>query len=130
MAIFEQLLTSLKKHDIGFFKGWLHTVAKNHCLMKLRSNRHTVQYADERTMEMNAGMHQDEKIELESRLNLLESAITILEAHQQLCIRMFYLEEKSYQEIMETTGFDFNQVKSYIQNGKRNLKIYMQKHEK
>lgn len=130
MAIFEKLMTDLKKYKIEFFRAWLHMVAKNHCLMKLRQGKKHVSFMDNKPMESNAEWHREEKIELESKLNLLESAIQELDDHQKTCIKMFYLEEKSYQEITDHTGFDFNQVKSYIQNGKRNLKIYMQKNER
>ena len=129
MMIFEKLLTDLKKHEIEFFRAWLHTVSKNHCLMKLRTAKRFVQFND-RTVESSAEWHREEKIQLESRLDLLEKAIPELDQHQQICIRMFYLEEKSYQDITDLTGYDFKQVKSYIQNGKRNLKIYMEKNEK
>src|SRR3954469_20909800 len=37
MQIFEKLLIDLKKHEIQQFKGWLHMVCKNYCLMQLRS---------------------------------------------------------------------------------------------
>jgi RNA polymerase sigma factor (sigma-70 family) len=129
MMIFEKLMTDLKKHEIRFFRAWLHTVSKNHCLMKLRTAKRHVPFND-RTVESSDDGHREEKIRLESRLDLLEKAIPELDEHQQICIRMFYLEEKSYQDITDLTGYDFNQVKSYIQNGKRNLKIYMEKNEK
>jgi RNA polymerase sigma-70 factor (ECF subfamily) len=63
----------------------------------------------------------------ELMLQEMEQAITSLQYEQQLCIRLFYIEERSYKEIMERTNFSFEQVKSYIQNGKRNLKIALQK---
>ena len=129
MVIFENLLVSLKKHEVTYFKAWLHTVSKNHCLMVLRNAKREVTYVDTIHVENHLEQHQDDKIELEEKLNMLEAAIEELDQQQQTCIRMFYIEEKSYQQIIEFTGFDFNQVKSFIQNGKRNLKIYMQKNE-
>jgi RNA polymerase sigma factor (sigma-70 family) len=130
MMIFEKLMTDLKKHDIEFFRAWLHTVAKNHCLMKIRQTKRHVEFLDNKPVESAAEWHQDEKLELEKKLTLMESAIDKLDEQQRICINMFYLQEKSYQEITDHTGYDFNQVKSYIQNGKRNLKIYIQKNEK
>ena len=129
MVIFENLLVSLKKHEVTYFKAWLHTVSKNHCLMVLRNAKKEVSYVDTIHVENHLPQHLDEKIELEGRLNLLEAAIEELDPQQKTCIRLFYIEEKSYQQIISQTGFDFNQVKSFIQNGKRNLKIYMQKNE-
>jgi RNA polymerase sigma factor (sigma-70 family) len=130
MAIFEKLLTDLKKHDIEFFKAWLHTVSKNHCLMLLRKAHIQTEFMDYHAVEFNEALHHEQAAELELKLSLLEKAIGTLDEHQQACIRMFYLEQKSYQQITDVTGYDYNQVKSYIQNGKRNLKIYMQKNER
>jgi len=130
MMIFEKLLTDLKKHEITYFKAWLHTVSKNHCLMKLRQAKKFVEFKDQNSVESGEDRHREDKIILEGRLTILEEGIKVLDPHQQICIRMFYIEQKSYQDITDHTGYDFNQVKSYIQNGKRNLKIYMEKNEK
>ena len=128
MSIFENLFSDLKKHSITYFKGWLYSVSKNHCLMILRLDKKEVPFI-EATMEKVATEHPDEKLKLEGRLNMLNEAIQGLDAYQQVCIKLFYLEEKSYQQIEAMTGYNFNQVKSFIQNGKRNLKIYMEKNE-
>lgn len=129
MTIFENLLTDLKRHEITYFKAWLHTVTKNHCFMILRNLKRNVEFIDAIYVENQEEEHQEDKTILEEKLTLLESAIKELDQHQQTCIRLFYLEKKSYYQIMEVTGFDFNKVKSFIQNGKRNLKIYMEKNE-
>jgi RNA polymerase sigma-70 factor (ECF subfamily) len=42
---------------------------------------------------------------------------------------MFYLEKKTYQQIMEEKGYSFMQVKSYIQNGKRKLRVILDKNK-
>ena len=85
-------------------------------------------------METDGGLHQgapslEEKQEEELKLQQMEAALTKLDQHQQQCIQLFYLEQKCYQEVATITGFTLNQVKSYIQNGKRNLKIIMLKNE-
>lgn len=129
MVIFENLLINLKKHKITYFKAWLYTVAKNHCFMILRNSKREVTYIDAVHVENMPEDHQEAKIEIEQKLTLLEEAIKELDIHQQKCIRLFYLEEKSYQQITDITGFDFKKVKSFIQNGKRNLKIYMENNE-
>ena len=129
MVIFENLLVNLKKHKITYFKAWLHTVAKNHCFMILRKSKREVTYVGTIHVENMSEIHQEDKIETEQKLVILEEAIKELDKHQQTCIRLFYLEEKSYQQITDITGFDFKKVKSFIQNGKRNLKIIMENNE-
>jgi RNA polymerase sigma factor (sigma-70 family) len=132
--IFEKLLTDLKKHEIQFFKGWLHTVVKNHCYMQMRKKPKEISKVAPNVMETDIGLHLDastteEKQEEELKLQHMEQALKQLDPHQQQCIQLFYLEQKCYQEVATLTGFTMNQVKSYIQNGKRNLKIIMLKNE-
>jgi len=131
MEIFEQLIEDLKKHEIANFKSWLHSVARNYCLMNLRSNRIEVgglEILEEDFMENKLSMHQvEEEIDIEGDLEKLENCIKTLEDEQKACVELFYLQEKCYKEVAEKTGFEMNKVKSYIQNGKRNLKICMEK---
>jgi RNA polymerase sigma-70 factor (ECF subfamily) len=68
-------------------------------------------------------MHPSGTMDREQQLLLLEEALKQLGAEQRHCIELFYLGQKSYQQIMTETGLSFKQVKSFIQNGKRNLKI-------
>lgn len=133
MQIFEKLITDLKKHEISNFKAWLHTVSKNHCLMLLRKNKSKgIQQIDAsessmEVVEMNELWHPDNSTEKETVLQRLEDAIQQLNDEQKKCIELFYLEEKSYQQVSESTGYSMMQVKSFIQNGKRNLKLMMEK---
>ncbi|CAN5373481.1 sigma-70 family RNA polymerase sigma factor [soil metagenome] len=132
MQIFEKLLRELQKHEIGFFKAWLHTVAKNHCLMKLRSKPKEISGMDHVFVENASFVHPaevgiDPALEKERNLSNMEVAIQKLDANQKTCIELFYLKEMSYLQVAEITGYDLNQVKSYIQNGKRNLKIILSK---
>ncbi len=133
MEIFEQLIEDLKRHQVVNFKSWLHSVARNYCLMKLRSRKIEVgglEISDEDFVENEPFVHQaDEEIDLESDLQKLEHCIGKLEREQKSCVELFYLKEKCYKEIAGQTGFDLNKVKSYIQNGKRNLKICMEKNQ-
>jgi len=62
---------------------------------------------------------------IDALLQQLPNAISNLNTEQRLCINLFYLKEKCYEEISMQTGYSLKQVKSYIQNGKRNLKIYL-----
>lgn len=134
MQVFEKLFVELKRHDIQHFKAWLHTVTKYHCLMKLRTVSKEISGIDPFVMENQAVKHpplvdNEGALDKEKRLQQMEKAMLNLEPHQQRCIQLFYLEEKSYQQVANETGFTLNQVKSYIQNGKRNLKLLMDKNE-
>lgn len=134
MNIFEKLMTDLLKHEIQFFKGWLHTVSKNHCLMELRKKPKTINGQEYLFVDNFDGSHQNEDttnlaIEKEITFNKLEVSIEKLEPQQRICIELFYLKQLSYLEVATTTGFNLNQVKSFIQNGKRNLKNLIEHHD-
>lgn len=128
MQIFEKLIDSLKEHEIVYFKSWLYTTAKNHCLMAIRSQKgRNFQEFSPDIMENGSLLHPEDEPEMESNLVKLEKCIEHLAAEQKHCVTLFYLQHKCYREIVEITGFDDNKVKSYIQNGKRNLKLCMEK---
>jgi len=130
MQLFEKLITTLKTHEVENFKSWLYTTTRNHCLMKIRSgkNKFTEKFTSE-FMENGFLLHPEEESELEWNLTRMEKCIEMLVEEQKRCVQLFYLEEKCYKEITQFTGFDLNQVKSYIQNGKRNLKSCMERNE-
>jgi RNA polymerase sigma factor (sigma-70 family) len=123
MEIFEKLHLDLKRVEVDYFRGWLFTVAKNHCLMKLRKAGLDVEYPED--LPPIAAAEDDFDIEKEASLQELERAIPHLKAEQKLCIDLFYLQEKSYKEVASETGFTLNEVKTHIQNGKLNLKKIM-----
>lgn len=136
MQIFEKLFTDLKKHQIHNFKSWLYTVTKNHCLIQIRGVKHrTVYEADLKKdhynyMESGNYLYLDNEKDDEKKLIDLEDAISLLSEEQRICIELFYLKEKCYDEVAEITGYNSKKVKSYIQNGKRNLKnILTEKNE-
>ena len=126
--VFLKVLTELPRYRVDYFKSWLYMIAKNHCLMKLREKGHTKVEIDERMM-----LVRDEEegkashIEKEKLLSSMAEAVQELSERQKTCITLFYLKKKSYHEIVSATGFSLMQVKSYIQNGKRNLKIILQR---
>jgi RNA polymerase sigma factor (sigma-70 family) len=130
MQIFEELVSKLKKHDVENFRGWLHQVAKNHCLMQLRSpkNLKTVAFKPE-FVQSEENVHLNGVLEKEENLKKLEFCLGSLEKEQREAIKLFYLDGKCYNEIVEMTGYDWNQVRSLIQNGRRNLKNCMEKKE-
>jgi RNA polymerase sigma-70 factor (ECF subfamily) len=125
--IFLKVLTEVSKYKIDFFKSWLYMVAKNHCLMRLRDRG--TKGAKELNDSVAAGDDTDkqELIANEKTYDLLEEAIRELSEEQRQCVILFYLKKNSYNQISEKTGFNLMQVKSYIQNGKRNLKIIIDK---
>jgi RNA polymerase sigma factor (sigma-70 family) len=130
MDIFEELTQKLLKHEVGNFRGWLYTLAKNHCLMKLRSSGRTkVQSFDPDHMQTAEELHLKDKIEQEEQFDRLSKCIETLAADQKTVIQLFYLQNKCYKEIETTTGMEWKKVRSHIQNGRRNLKICMQRQE-
>jgi len=135
MEIFEKLFTDLLKHNIQNFKSWLHVVTKNHCLNTLRKETYirekkkTIKYATDIFMESQTILYHDNENNSETKLNNLQMALDNLSEKQKRCIELFYLEEKCYEEITKITGYTLNQVKSYIQNGKRNMKIFLTKQQ-
>ncbi len=128
MQIFEKLVDALRKHEVRNFKSWLYSLARNHCLMQLRAEkgRHFEDISLV-VMESDGFMHPEDGQEL--KLSRLEKCIEELGPEQKQCVQLFYLKQKCYKEIQDVTGFDGNKVKSYIQNGKRNLKICMERNE-
>jgi RNA polymerase sigma factor (sigma-70 family) len=128
MDIFEELNTKLRLHEVENFKGWLHVVARNYCLMQLRSPRNL------KTTEFNADVMQssqenhlaNDALEKEETFQQLEGCIEKLPKDQKQSIRLFFVEKKCYNEISGITGYEWKKVRSYIQNGKRNLKICLE----
>jgi RNA polymerase sigma-70 factor (ECF subfamily) len=128
MQIFEKLLVSLREHEIAHFKSWLYVTSRNHCLMALRAKKgKNFQEISPDFMENDLLLHLQDEPEMESNLVKLEKCMEHLAAEQKNCVQLFYLQQKCYKEIVEITGFDDNKVKSYIQNGKRNLRICMER---
>jgi RNA polymerase sigma factor (sigma-70 family) len=130
MQIFEELVSKLKKHEVDNFKGWLHQVAKNHCLMQLRTPRNmkTTEFKTD-LVQNEEDVHLNGVLEKEENFNKLEYCLGTLTTEQREAIKLFYLEGKCYNEIVEMTGQEWNQVRSLIQNGRRNLKLCMEKAE-
>ena len=130
MQIFEKLIVSLKEHEIAQFKGWLYVTARNYCLMQIRSRKgKNFEEISPFLVESGGDGHLENGPEMETNLSKLERCIEQLGSEQKQCVQLFYLHQKCYKEITDSTGFDLNKVKSHIQNGKRNLKICMEKNE-
>lgn len=127
--VFLKVIQELHKYKVEYFKSWLYMVAKNHCLMKIRERQGKM------TVEINdrlSGQQENETdiqalYQNELTLNLMNAALEELGEEQRQCVTLFYLQKKSYQEVSDVTGYSMLQVKSYIQNGKRNLKILIER---
>jgi len=126
--IFLKAITELHKYRVEFFKSWIYMVAKNHCLMKLRDkNGRITTGVNEKLVADDEGKNKDELLQDERTLDIMAAAIKELNPEQQQCVTLFYLQKKSYSQISKATGYTMMQVKSYIQNGKRNLRILIEK---
>lgn len=122
MDIYETIASKLLTTEVQHFKSWLYMVSKNHCLMILRKNNPEVNI--EISMESPDVLHlKDEKVKLENDLKALEECIEELKEEQRVCVKQFFIDKKSYQQITTETTIEIKKVKSHIQNGKRNLKI-------
>lgn len=133
MQVFEKLISTLQQYEVNEFRFWIHTVAKNHCLYILRKQQSQFKNQKEMNKDFPVIMESEEHHTLlngnwkNKKLDEMGLAINQLKDEQKLCVELFYLEEKSYKEIADQTGFTMLDVKSYIQNGKRNLKIMLSK---
>jgi len=127
MQIFEELHSKLLKHEINYFKSWLYMVTKNECFMFLRKSK------SQNTTDFSESYDVEQTIEdvqaKEKSLELLENAIEDLKLEQKRCVKLFYLEEKSYQQISTELNLSLMQVKSAIQNGKRNIKLQLEQQD-
>jgi len=127
--IFLKVIQELHKYKVEFFKSWIYMIAKNHCLMKLRDKQGKI------PAELNEKLISAKAEETDTQLlqqndhtyAAMEEALKELNTEQRQCVTLFYLQRKTYQEIHEITGFSMLQVKSYIQNGKRNLRIIIER---
>jgi RNA polymerase sigma-70 factor (ECF subfamily) len=126
--VFIKALGEMGKYDITYFKSWIYTVARNHCLMALRKTHRIVpedsvgEIADHDQYEAKQQSQQKEQL-----LVWIEEGLQQLQEPQKLCVTLFYLQKQSYQQIADQTGHSLMQVKSAIQNGKRNIKIWVEK---
>lgn len=129
MQVFEKLLENLQHQQVTNFKSWLYVLSKNECLMSFRKQSRINGFESvngQAFMETPAHLHHEHET-LEDDISQLETCIGKLNDAQKECIKLFYLEKRCYQEICELTGYDMKKVKSYLQNGRRNLKLCIEK---
>jgi RNA polymerase sigma factor (sigma-70 family) len=131
LAIFEKLIVDLKTREVATFQHWLYAVSRNHCFEILRSagreEKRKIVYHHENVVNIHDEVDVLSLAEMkEAGLRKLERAIERLNGDQRQCVVLFYLKEKSYKEITETTGYSLGEVKSHIQNGRRNLRLLLE----
>jgi len=132
IELYEKILVQIGKHTITNYKSWLYVVTKNHCLMELRKRKPgeiLLTSSDEELagfMENEPELHLIDKDRDEQLEQALTDCIAKLKLEQQKCIRLFYYENKCYREIAIRLKIEEKKVKSFIQNGKRNLKICLE----
>lgn len=125
MGIFAELPALIAKHEVEKFRPWVHAVMRNRCLMLLRKADPQVRMdpalIEQKGQSDEGGLH-------EASLQEVEAAIARLPEGQEICIRLFYLEKNSYQQVAERTGYPIEKVRSHLQNGRRNLRISLERH--
>lgn len=127
MQIFEDLIHKVNKQEIQRFGSWLYVLSRNHCLMQLRAEKNRRHVPIDEFVEFPLAAHPDgDAGEKERQLTALERCMEQLPEKQKRSVDLFFLDEKCYKEITELTGYSLKEVKSYIQNGKRNLKLCME----
>ncbi|HEY4874591.1 MAG TPA: sigma-70 family RNA polymerase sigma factor [Puia sp.] len=126
--IFYKVIVEIEKYKVSYFKSWIYMIAKNHCLMTLRKRQDNVNIdVTEKTLSADTNVDEHAYFEDELSVEAIHEALQELKKEQKQCITLFYLEKRSYHEIADRTGFTLMQVKSHIQNGKRNLKGMLEK---
>lgn len=126
--IFVKVITELGKYRVDYFKSWIYTITRNYCLMRLRDQHgRPAELSDTMLAAWDEDPGKNQHWEKEQWLEWMGQSLEELGKEQKLCVILFYLEKRSYQDISLKTGFTLMQVKSYIQNGKRNLKLLMEK---
>jgi RNA polymerase sigma factor (sigma-70 family) len=126
--VFLKAINELQKYKVDYFKSWVYMIAKNHCLMQLRSSgKHATELNENTYLKDESEEAIQQQKQKENSLNDLEKALLQLNEEQSICVTLFYLQKKTYNEIVSSTNYSMLQVKSNIQNGKRNLKIIMQR---
>ena len=125
--VFLKASGELEKYRVEYFKSWIYMVAKNYCLMQFRNKngKYTTEIDDRVDRPDDETPGEELKVR-EMTLENMGAALASLNEEQKLCVTLFYLEKKSYRQITEQTGYSYMQVKSFIQNGKRNMRLMIE----
>lgn len=126
--VFMKAIQELQQTKVTYFKSWLYMIVKNHCLMQLRNRQNKPYITDADNIQItDKTLNKEVHLEKEKNLVYLQQSMDEINEEQRLCISLFFIEKKSYKQVAESTGFTMLQVKSFIQNGKRNLKLLVEK---
>ncbi|HTO14889.1 MAG TPA: sigma-70 family RNA polymerase sigma factor [Edaphocola sp.] len=128
--VYEKALLEIGKYPITNFGGWLYRIAQNHCISILRSRKILHEEELLKFVTAEPPIETSFFIEKEKQDEQLTKALMLLKEEQKLCIELFFFQKKSYQEISEICSYDMKNVKSHIQNGKRNLRLIIEQLEK
>jgi RNA polymerase sigma-70 factor (ECF subfamily) len=126
VELFAGLTELIRKHEVKNFRPWLHTVMRNRCLQALRKADKTIPLAEDLARSSDPA-EQDDAVLHEASLQQLEQAISQLNSEQEQCIRLFHLRQRSYQQVAQDTGLSTEQVRSFLQNGRRNLRLILER---
>lgn len=134
LSLFASLSEKLVHHQVQHFKSWLYVSARNSSLMFLRANKINLELKDDHLLYDDSDQRLDEKLEHDELIESLIEVFEELKQEQRICIQLFYLQKKSYEEVAHITTYTLKEVKSHLQNGRRNLKLLLEKrnegHEK
>jgi len=134
LTLFASLSEKLVQHQVQNFKSWLYVSARNSSLMFLRANKINLELKDEHLLYDDSDQRLDDKLEHDELIESLIEVFEELKDEQRICIQLFYLQKKSYEEVANMTHYSLKEVKSHLQNGRRNLKLLLEKrkgsHEK
>ena len=130
MGVFEKLTKKVQQHDIQEFRPWLHVLTRNHCLEILRKKgKHLTVSYDSEFMQSEEAVHPFMEEATNGKLDALTGCLDTLKGEQKICVQLFYFEGKSYKEIAASKNMEMKKVRSYIQNGRHNLKICIEQKE-
>ena len=134
LSLFASLTEKLLHHQVQHFKSWLYVSARNSSLMFLRANKMNQEIKEDDVLYDDSDQRLDEKLEKDELIESLTMVFEELKKEQRICIQLFYLQKRSYEEITTITQYSLKEVKSHLQNGRRNLKLLLEKrkvdHEK
>jgi RNA polymerase sigma-70 factor (ECF subfamily) len=134
LTLFASLSEKLVQHQVQHFKSWLYVSARNSSLMFLRANKINLELKDDHLLYDDSDQRLDDKLEHDELIESLIKVFEELKDEQRICIQLFYLQKKSYEEVANMTHYSLKEVKSHLQNGRRNLKLLLEKrkgsHEK
>ncbi len=124
--VFEKVLQDIGKYKIDNFGGWLYRIAQNACISQIRLKKPVAYEAELMTQPVEEDADRAYFWAVDRKYEHLQTALGRLKPDQGVCVEAFFLQKKSYQEIAHEYGYSLAEVKSHIQNGKRNLRIIIE----